>query len=350
MDIRNKSERMKSKSYMGNNYQVGGTRHYRLCGGKADGTRCIDVKTGSGFEYTVVCDRGMDISLASFAGTNLVYLTQNMESHPSFYDPAGDEWLKTFSGGLLTTCGPTNIGNPCEDAGESLGQHGVWSALPAYQVCDLTDYEEGTIEIRGKLFDGETFGHQIAIDRRITSEFGKSYVVIDDVIRNEGGAKVPLNVLYHINFGFPFLDETVEIHIPSTKCVGYDAYSTERISENTRMQPPSGDSVEKNYLHSFEGKEKVTAWVHNKNIGDGLLVYITFDPKLLPYVTQWIYENVREYVLAIEPANVPCMTRKELREKNMLPMINPGESVQFKVEIGVVSGKEKIETFLEEQK
>jgi len=63
--------RNKIKQYIGNTYQIGGTRHYRLTDGNTDGCRCIDVKTGSGFDYTVVCDRGLDISLASY---NTVYI------------------------------------------------------------------------------------------------------------------------------------------------------------------------------------------------------------------------------------------------------------------------------------
>ena len=125
------------KPYLGNIYQIGGTRAYTLSDGSSNGCRCIDVKTGSGFDYTVVCDRGLDISLASYRGINLVHLTPNAETNPAFYDPWGAEWLRTFSGGLLTTCGPTYIGNACEDEGECLGQHGRFSALPARQVCTL---------------------------------------------------------------------------------------------------------------------------------------------------------------------------------------------------------------------
>ena len=71
--------------YIGNQAQVGGTRHYVLTDGWARNLRCIDVNSGSGLQYTILPDRGMDISLASFNGINLVYLTCNGETHPSFY-------------------------------------------------------------------------------------------------------------------------------------------------------------------------------------------------------------------------------------------------------------------------
>ena len=347
MDFINKNERKKASKYIGNNYQIGGTRHYLLTDVNSNNCRCIDVRTGSGFEYTVVCDRGLDISLASYKGTNLVHLTENLETNPAFYDCWETEWLRTFSGGLLTTCGPINLGSPCEDNDEKLGQHGRWSALPARQVCDFTDFESGKIEIAGTLYDSVTFGHKLKIYRKIKSEFGKSAVIIEDTIKNEGGRPIPLNVLYHINFGYPFLCETTTVHIPSVECLGYDDYSQEKLYERNTINSPDGNNLEKNYLHTFSKKDDtVTAWVHNENIADGLAVYINFNPISLPYFTQWTLEDVKDYVLALEPANVPCESRDVLREKNILPYISPDDTVNFRVEIGVIEGNDNIKNKL----
>lgn len=344
--MQNKDQRKKLSAYIGNNYQICGTRHYMLTDGISNGCRCIDVRTGGGFDYTIVCDRGMDISLASYKGTNLVHLTENIEANPAFYNPSGTEWLKTFSAGLVTTCGPTNLSSPCVDDGENLGMHGRWSAIPAKQVCDLTDYDSGKIEVSGLLYDSFLFGHKLKIQRKIKSEIGKAYVEIDDTIENQGGTAVPLNVLYHVNLGYPFLDESVEIHIPSTKAEGYDDYSNERIIDINSIKSPDIHNCEKNYMHTFEDKDnKVVAWVINRNIDDGLLFYLEFSPEQLPFMTQWILENIKDFVLAIEPANVPCEPRNVLRERNQLPYINPGEKVNFSIKIGIIAGKENIEEF-----
>jgi galactose mutarotase-like enzyme len=332
------------KEYVGNLYQIGGTRHYSLTDGSCNGTRCIDVKTGSGFEYTVVCDRGLDISLASFEGMNLVYLTAGMESNPAFYNSSESEWLRTFSAGLLTTCGPTHLSNPCEDAGERLGLHGRWSSLSAKQVCDLSDYEEGKIEIRGSLHEAVPFGYKLNIKRSIQSEFGKSVVIIEDEIENESGRPAPLNVLYHVNFGYPFLNENATIHVPNSKCRGYEEYSQERIHEQCIVKPPGESPQEKNFLHTFEEQEGVvTAWIHNASIRNGIAVYLRFDSKQLPYMTQWVMEDVKDYVVALEPANVPCEPRNVLRNMGIFPTLAPGEKRRFRLEIGVINGNEAIE-------
>lgn len=341
MSETNSDNRKNQRKYVGNTFQLGGTRHYRLTDGSADGCRCIDVNTGSGFSYTVVCDRGLDISLASYKGTNLAFLTENMEAHPACFDASGAEWLRTFSAGLLTTCGPTHLGPPCEDDGEILGQHGRWTSLPAKKVCDLSDYEKGILKITGQLHDCTPFGHKIAIKRSISSEFHKASVVIEDEITNIGSKECPFNLLYHINFGYPLLSENAVVHVPSKECVGYDEYTNERMDEKDTIKAPSGEHLEKNYMHTFGG-ETETVWIHNPELEGGLAVSITFSSKDLPYLTQWVLEDVVDYVLALEPANVPCESRDYLRKNNLLPFLQPGETKKFRVEINVIAGNDEI--------
>lgn len=347
MDLRNQEDRIKMDHYVGNLLQLCGTRHYTLSDGQANGTRCIDVKTGSGFEFTVVCDRGMDISLASHKGTNLTFLTANAEAHPAFYDANGTEWLRTFTAGMLTTCGPTYLGSPCEDAGEKLGQHGRFSALSAQQVCDLTSFENGTIEITGTMYDAHTFGKKLRIKRRILSAFGSNHVIVEDTIRNEGGIATPLNMLYHVNFGYPLLSEVASIHVTSDHCVGCDDYSQAHLDERDCVSEPEIGKLEKNYQHTFaDAREQAAAWVWNRELDGGLAAYVKFSPKDLPYMNQWILEDWKDYIVALEPANVPCESRNILREMGILPILQPGETQTFRIEIGVISGNDNIQAYL----
>lgn len=122
------------QQYIGNQLQIGRTRHYVLTDGWERNIRSIDVNSGNGLHYTMLPDRGMDISLASFKGTNLVYLTCNGETHPSYYEPESNGWLRTFTGGLLTNAGLTYLGSPVNGEGEELGLHGRYSTIPARQV------------------------------------------------------------------------------------------------------------------------------------------------------------------------------------------------------------------------
>ena len=102
-----KMNRREIENKVGNLSQVFGTRKYQLLEGNNNGTRIIDVNTGSGLEYSVVLDRAMDISIARYKGLNLTHLTLNGEVNPGFYESFGKEWGRIFFGGMVTTCGLT---------------------------------------------------------------------------------------------------------------------------------------------------------------------------------------------------------------------------------------------------
>jgi len=102
---------------------------------------------------------------------------------------------------------------------------------------------------------------------------------------------------------------------------------------------PDAAHLEKNYLHHFDGISQGFGYVYNKELEGGFGVSVKFNTKCLPYLTHWKMEGVRDYVLALEPCNAPCLSRKKLREEGMLPFLLPGESVTNELEIEVITGK-----------
>jgi hypothetical protein len=210
MKIGNKTySKAELQKRIGNLGQIGGVRHYELLEGSNKGTRAIDVNTGSGFNFTILPDRGMDISRASYKGMNLVYQTPNGEVNPAFYQSQGSEWLRTFFAGLLTTCGLTYLGPPGKDGDDDLGLHGRYSASPARQVCDLSRWEkdEYLIKLSGHLEESILFGSKIRLNRTIMSQIGLKSLYIEDIVENYGSTASPFTILYHINMGFPLLDK-----------------------------------------------------------------------------------------------------------------------------------------------
>src|SRR5512141_2170662 len=96
------------KRMVGTLDQLAGIRLVEYADGKARGMRAAEVWTGSGLSFTIWLDRGMDIGPASFEGKPLAFLHPALGT-PSQYEPDGLGWLRTFGGGLLTTCGLTHI-------------------------------------------------------------------------------------------------------------------------------------------------------------------------------------------------------------------------------------------------
>ena len=108
-------------------------------------------------------------------------------------------------GGLLTTCGLTQVGAPGEDGDEVLGVHGRISHLPAESVNihEAWQDEEYVIKIEGTLKETSLYAENLVLRRTITTKMGETRFWIHDSIRNEGYNETPFMVLYHVNFGYP---------------------------------------------------------------------------------------------------------------------------------------------------
>jgi hypothetical protein len=331
-----KSELLK---YVGNLSQTGGCRHYTLSEGLGRGMRATDINTGSGLQYTVLPDRGMDISLASFKGVNLVYLTCNGETHPAFYEPEGIGWLRTFAGGLLTTCGLTHLGPPSIDDGEQLGLHGRFSTIPARQFADLSDWEDNNyrFKLKGIIEEGALFGNKLRLEREISSLRNQYSILITDKITNFGSKPSPYTILYHMNFGYPLLTEDTELNIDPLKTVPRDEVAASGIAEFRKFIKPQPEYSEQVFFHTMKGDENGETSVNLTNKKTGIAVNIKFNINQLPYLAQWKMMGYGEYVLGIEPSNVLCKSRKALREENSLPFLQPGETSTNVLEVSVCS-------------
>jgi hypothetical protein len=334
----NRSETLK---YIGNLSQIGHCRHYTLTEGWARGMRAADISNGSGLQYTVLPDRGMDISLASFKGINLVYLTSNGETHPSYFEPEGIGWLRTFGAGLLTTCGLTYLGSPCTDKGEQLGLHGRYSTIPASRFTDLSDWDgdDYIYRLKGTIEEGHLFGNKLRMEREISSACGQNVIRIKDSITNFGSKPSPYTILYHMNFGYPLLSEDAELIIDPEETQPRDSDAVPGINEFRKFIRPQPEYREQVFYHTMKGDNNGKTSVTLVNVKLKLGIKLSFNIRQLPYVNQWKMMGNGEYVLGLEPSNVLVKSRNILREENSLPMLQPGESTvnDLKIKINELS-------------
>ena len=54
------------------------------------------------------------------------------------------------------------------------------------------------------------------------------------------------------------------------------------------------------------------------------------------------YNRQGDYVVGIEPCNAPCANRAVLRERGLLPVLEPGETREITVDISVLDGQEEL--------
>jgi hypothetical protein len=279
----------------------------------------------------------MDISLASFKGSNLVFLTCNGEVHPSYYEPEKFGWLHTFSGGLLTTCGLTYLGSPVTDEGEELGLHGRYSTIPARQVTDLSEWIDGEyiIRVKGTIEEGLIFGNKLRLEREITTILGQNKILIQDKITNFGCKPSPYMILYHMNFGYPLLNEDAELIIDPERTIPGNAAAEEGLHVFKAFNKPQHSFQEQVFCHSMKASENGETSATIKNYKLGIALVIKFNIHQLPYLIQWKMLGEGEYVLGLEPSNVPGKNRKDLKNEKILPIIQPGQSVTNILEVGL---------------
>jgi len=334
---------------VGNVSQIASTRRVVLSEGRATGIAAIDFDTGAGLRFSVLPDRGMDISAASYKGVNLVYLTPNGEVHPAYYEPEGLGWLHIFFGGLLTTCGLTYLGAPGRDGDEELGLYGRYAATPARQVCDRSRWEgdEYVLEASGVMEECRLFGDKLRLTRTISARAGAKALLIHDVVENFGHRPSPFTILYHINFGFPLLDAASRAIVSAAESTPHNARSAQGMAEMLTFSDPTPGFEEHNFNHRMA--VDAAGWAYaalvNPDLHGGLGVYIKFDGRALPYLNEWKMMGEGDYVTALEPCNAPCLNRGVLRQKGLLPFLAPGEARELRVEIGVLAGEAEIHGF-----
>jgi len=336
--------------WVGDFSQIAGTKSYQLTEGKGRGVRCVDFWTGSGFEFTIMLDRGMDISQAFYNGRSLCWRSSTGDVHPHFFEPEEFGWLRSFFGGLLVTCGLTQVGEPCEDEGEKLGLHGRISHIPAEKVKIGEEWknEDYFLFVEGRMRQSVVFGENILLRRKIWTKMGESRLWIEDKVENQGYRETPFMLLYHFNIGFPVVAEGSRLISPTVEVKPRDEEAARGKENYARFTTPIPNFKEKVYYHKMRQDKDgfVRCALVNENLeGEGLGVYLVYKLEQLPNFIQWKMMGEGDYVVGMEPANCKVEGRTKERQRKELVMLKPGETKKFSLEVGVLRGKAQIEEF-----
>ena len=327
-------------NYVGDLSQIAGIQLGEWADGNERGLRVADIRTGSGLAFSILLDRGMDIGPASYKGLPLAWVSPTGWAHPMYYDPQGTGWLRTFGAGLLTGCGLTYLGSPEEDEGESLGLHGRLSHLPAQKVHmdDAWQGDEYSFWVEGEMRQARVFGENLRLKRRITVELGGNRITLHDLVENLGATESPLMLLYHINLGFPFLDETSQLVTEPHPVAPRDAAAKQGLQEWMRFQKPTSGYAEQVFYHDLPADKDGWACIQLVNHSRKLGLRVGFQKATLPNLAQWKMMGQGSYVLGIEPANCRVGGRSQERARGTLQSLQPGEQREFQVKIEVSEG------------
>jgi hypothetical protein len=328
--------------------QVGGVKASELKDGREKGVEVIEFRTGSGFNFKVLPGRCMDISLAEYNGIPLCWCSPTGEVAPEYYEERGLGWLRSFYGGLLVTCGLRQIGQPCEDEGEELGLHGRISNIRAENVSADGEWrgDDYVMWAAGRMAEATVFGENLCLRRRIESRLGDMCFTVHDIVENLGHETVPHMILYHINGGFPVVDEGSELISASLKAVSRDEEAEKEKEQYNKFLPPTPGFKERCYDHDIQPDEEgiITVALANKRFGNGqgFGFYVSYPKKELPHFVEWKMNGEGTYVVGVEPGNALVEGRSVERKEGRLQFLEPGEKREYHLTIGVLPSNKEI--------
>lgn len=322
--------------------QVAGIESFTYDDGPERGVRALRVRTGTGFAFTVLADRGLDIGDAEFRGMALAWSSPTGVTGPWYHEPEGTGWLRSFHGGLIVTCGLQHAGRPSERDGELLGMHGRASNLPASHIAREArwDADGCALEVRGQVRETRVFGSDLVMSRRITARVGESVLRIEDAVENRGWSSAPLMLLYHINLGWPLLADGS--HLVGPGAPGeipdpHEAGATAGGEAWDRFAAPTPGFEERSYYH--RPRAGADGWaearLENPRLAGGLALRVRFRPEELPEFVQWTMTGEGTYVLGLEPATCRLLGYPAERAAGRVIDLWPGETRRFRLEIGV---------------
>jgi len=327
-----------------NPLQYGGIETSVLDNGAGKGVRIAWVNTGSGLRYKVVLDRGMDIAEAFYNQHGLAWVSRAGIRPPEQAAMVGLEWLRNWGGGLVTTCGISNMGGPETDEFGERGLHGRISNIPAEIMSVVQpDPANGKLgfSITGIIRESRVFGTHLELERTISGTLGVPEIHFSDRITNRGNSTAPHMLLYHCNMGWPLIDKGTLLNW-SGKWQSRGSKLDDEIFHEGGAYRECPDPMD---THQDGGEACAfidtdrddLGYCHcsavNPTLGIGL--EIRFRKDQLPWLINWQHWGKGEYVTALEPGTNLTMGQGRARKDGTLILLEPGESREYELRLRI---------------
>ena len=293
-------------------------REYVDLSSSGRGSRVIQVALAGGLTFEVLPDRGLDIGALWYGDTPVAWRSPLVSGGNASGD-SQSSFLARF-GGMLVTCGLENIG-AADDGRQFHGSHHRSPASEVHWVREVIG-ENVVVTVSGTIGSIEFFGRRIILERQIIARTGHASVEVLDKIRNEGYEPHPVALLYHVNFGAPFLEPGARIDIQAARVLAREEPPV--IPDPSIMPPPT--SAMEEAVFEYEQLKQVDGWsaaVVRPPRGN-FLARLEWPAATLPRAFEWIWPTRGGWGLGIEPANSPLFGPARNHPHNGAPMLDPG--------------------------
>lgn len=324
-------ERLKKylkQGYIGNPAQLVTLRHVTVSEGRAKGTEIIEVKTAGGLELDILPDAGLDIGQARYKGQNMSWMSKSGYDSPAAISPYETEFVNTFPGGLLYTCGLRSAGPANRDRGEWHPLHGRYHSLQAEQVCaEIVDDE---IVVKGTIRETALFGHCLEVRRAIRIPVFGASVTVQDTVTNLTPRDEEIMQIYHCNLGYPLLSEKARLVLPEAReTIPRTDFAKTGLGRECKFDKPIDSEEERVFFQKMQRE----FWARLENPDLGVNMTISWSGDTLPILSQWRSMASGDYVLGLEPTNCYIAGRHDERENGTLPVLKAWDSITNTVKI-----------------
>lgn len=314
--------------FVGNPAQLNSVKYIQFLEGKATGMKAYEVVTAGGFSITIAIDRGLDIPELSIKGKNISFLSSTGLVNSTYFTEDGNTgFMKNFNVGFLTTGGLAYMGK----SNKNKGLHGTISNTPAYNYFyKILDKE---IKVCGNVKESVMFGTNLSIYREITISKNELVINIHDTLFNNGDESLPYMLLYHNNYGYPFLTPKTTLCFNATKSLTRSYQDTEA-KDFLDLNDPKSKRPEQVFFHKLKNPEFT---INSPNTNLSLKVKYSGDT--LPVLNEWKLERTKNFVLGMEPGTNDVNGFENAQKNNHLKVISPNERIEFNINFNFKENK-----------
>ena len=270
--------------------QVASIRRYTLSEGREKGLDVLDCDNGK-IRFLLNVSKACDIMQLYHEGQNISFISKNG------FTKKETPFLRRFEGGLLYTCGLDSVGGR-----DGFELHGTLHNIPAEII--RAECNENGITVEAIIRDTALFGKNLVLKRKIFTAIGGDSVTLEDTLVNEGYKTEEYCLLYHINVGYPMLDDGVKVIADVESYTPRTAWAKQNEATMYEMNASTPNQEETCYFLNLK-KPEIT--LVNGKIGKKFTVFYSNDT--LPHFVEWKSMASGDYALGLEPCTTNLDTQ-----------------------------------------
>jgi hypothetical protein len=339
----------------GDTAAVGGVRQVVLDNGAERGVRVVELRTAAGLELELLVDRALDLGGARFRGVPFGWRSGNGYRHPGLHevnDEDGLSWLRAIDGLLVTggldhtlfgaTVDATNYRYPPKTR-VTHGLHGRLTAIPARLLEASEIWRDGSavLRVRAEVIQATAFGEHLRLTREVEVDFDGAEIRLHDVVDNLGFEPTPHMFLYHLNFGWPFVDEGTEFVAPIARHLWQSDSIAEQGTSYRTLTAPQRGFVEQVTEHELIAGPDGMHRVALISAGGERGVEVSWEAAGMPHFFEW--QNLRDgqYAVGLEPSTHHVKGEQAARDDGSMIWLEHGDAREYRTVIRVLDGTDR---------